>query len=106
MEGNKRAIMHCQHALRNLSPVPAALGCSPGFQPGPFLLPPALPHVCSTLTELRHLSLEGCRGMVLLDAGLAAAAPGLHRLTSLNLQARRGSKPRASSWAAKLKGRQ
>lgn len=46
-----------------------------------------IPHLwCSTLTGLRQLSLEGCRSVVLLDAGLAAVAPALRSLTALNLQ--------------------
>ena len=42
--------------------------------------------VCSTLGALRSLSLEGCRGVPLLDSGLASLAPALRHLTSLNLQ--------------------
>lgn len=54
--------------------------------PPRLALPP-----CSTMGGLRSLCLEGCRGVPLLDAGLAALAPHLGRLTSLNLQARQGS---------------
>ena len=61
---------------RNLSP-PKRCCCSLS-QPRPLL--------CSSLTGLRQLSLEGCRSVVLLDAGLAVVAPALSRLTSLNLQ--------------------
>lgn len=58
---------------------------------GPMKVPRLNLRFCPTcprrpLSELRQLSLEGCRCMPQLDAGLAAAAPALRRLTALSLQ--------------------